>query len=127
MDFQYVGACGGLLAGGEADQPQDPPMWATMHDRELAEVFVESHQHSPLPERGCQDLVITRVRIPSYRPDYVMTHGPELVGRAAPDAGIEQDLQAERFSRIRSWTRSWPTSRLAYSRHARTSSRCSHG
>ena len=94
------------------------------HDGQLTEVPVEGDQRPSFGYSPPQDPVITRIGGPVARPDNVVSGRRELVARSTETQVSSNSLM--RRSTSNGSTRSWPTSRRAYTRHARMSS-CQRG
>ena len=59
---------------------------------ELSKVLVEGHQDPALAEGPGEDLLVAGVGRPVAGPDDVMAGRAKASGRAAPDAGVEEEL-----------------------------------
>src|SRR5207302_5631604 len=113
-------------AGREIDQPQNPGMGQPPDDGQLAEVLVQRDQHPLLAVRPGEDVLVAGIFGQITRPDDIVAVRQQLGLRPAPDARVQEQLHAA-VSILSGSTRSWPTTRRAYTRHARMSAGSSHG
>lgn len=92
-------------------------MRLAMHDDELPEVLIQGNENPSFPMRQGQNLVIAWILSQAACPNHIEARKEEFFERAAPYAGVEKNFQ-DGLLRTRSSTRSWPTSRLAYTKQA---------
>lgn len=126
MRGQNLDRCRPVLPRADPDEAHDARVRRTLEDRELAEVLVQCELDPTLPIGKRQNLGIPRVRFPSSGPNRVVTGRGDRLQRAAPHAGVEENLHAAEETN-RGATRSCATRQRAYSTHASTSSRSIHG
>ena len=83
-------------------------MRLTPHDRKLPEVLVPRNQYSSLNPRYFQYGIVTGIIMPVTAPDRIVSQFEQHGFGASPDARVQQDLHADRFSMTNGSTRSWP-------------------
>lgn len=88
-----------LLPGADANQADDAAMIDAVDNGKLAEVLVESDEDAALAFRRVQDLLVSRILPPIPRPFYIKAAGAEFLHGFAPNAAIQQDLQADSRTR----------------------------
>ena len=77
-------------------------------DGEFAKVLVESDQDASLARGAFEDLLVAQIPFPAAGPRDIVAGLLQNGRRAAPDAGVEEDLHAA-VSEMGGSTRSCPT------------------
>jgi hypothetical protein len=99
-------------------------MLLTLDDRQLAEILVQGHEDTNFGVCASEGFYIARISAPLCNANDVMACGLDTRLSSTPDTRIEEHPHYADLV-IRGSTRSWATSRRAYSIHAKTSSRSS--
>ena len=126
MAGQHQFAHGGLPRDGTINQPDDAAVRLTMDNCEFTEILVECDQDAFLIPGPRKNRGVTWIGRPVANPGDVVAGVTECRGCFARQARVEeQPYDAEAMGN--GSNRSWPTSRRANTRQARTSSGSSHG
>ncbi len=113
-----VMADGCLLSGRKADEAYDSAMRLLAENGQFTKVLVQRHQDSAFLVRIRQNVFITRIFRPRTRPLDIMPSVSQCRDASTPDARIEQNPHESEFPTNSGSTRSCPTTRCAYRRHA---------
>jgi hypothetical protein len=115
-----------LVIRSDIYQPNDSAVRDAANDCQLAKIFVERHDNCSMSCGVCQNRGVAGIGGPicDVLDLVALLQKDRLCSRR--HAGVKDDLH-EASGRTASSTRSWPTTRRAYSKQARTSAASNHG
>ena len=97
---------------GNSHEPDDSSVRLRPHDRQLTEILVERDEHPVFGMSPAEQLLVAGVIWTVTGMNYVVSRSREVLPRLAPDAVVEQQLQAA-ASTTGGSTRSCATTRWA--------------